>query len=169
MTLNYEVSFNRIQLVQAKNVAKNTFLLIWQWRISIALVLRFDLDDYLDSCYTIKHSSRVPPTCANRTCFNIHQMSALMGGGGPEANRVSSEGHHMLLAEGVPVQWGLMSIGGIGHRILRSSASWVMVTWDPLVHRQTDTTENITLRHLPLLAVNIIYNAITKKLSILSL
>ena len=37
---------------------------------------------------------------------------------------------------------GLMSGGG-GICIVKSNASWVMVTWDP--REQTDTSENITL------------------------
>ena len=34
---------------------------------------------------------------------------------------------------------------GVKPRTVRSHASWVIVTWDPPVNRQTDMTENITL------------------------
>ena len=47
----------------------------------------------------------VPSTCADRTCFDSHQMSAT-GGGHPEVNKfeqVSSDGHQMSQA-GVPIQ-----------------------------------------------------------------
>ena len=32
--------------------------------------------------------------------------------------------------------------------MVRTNASWVMVTWDPLLREQTDTTENITFPQL---------------------
>ena len=38
--------------------------------------------------------------------------------------------------------------GGEGPCTVRFNASWVMVTWDLLLHGQTCPTENITFRYL---------------------
>ena len=46
---------------------------------------------------------------------------------------------------GVPVQMGDKARGAC---MMRSNASWVMVTWDPPLDRQTDTTKNITFLQL---------------------
>ena len=75
----------------------------------------------------------VPPICADGTCFNSHQILALVGEGGSywlnKFEQVSSEGHQMSLA-GVPC-------GGVGQRwgggwTVRFNLPWVMITWDPL-------------------------------------
>ena len=80
----------------------------------------------------------VPPTCANHACFNSHQMSAPGGLEVDKFDQVSSDGHKISLAEGLPcvggqgcgvhVHWGPSARGACK---VWSNVSWVMVTRDP--------------------------------------
>ena len=71
--------------------------------------------------------------------------------------QVSSDGHQMSLAEESQVSWpglgvpGFMSGGGQSQGAactMGSNTSWVMVTWDPHLGRQTHNCENITFQQL---------------------
>ena len=116
-----------------------------------------------------KHSSRMRTACLCQL-YPLLQLPLDVSCREESKERVSSDGHQMSLAEGVgcsglmsgagaregesneQVWTDLMSSGG-GLCTVRSSASWVMITWDlPPVDRWTH--KNITFPQLRWLAVN---------------
>ena len=86
------------------------------------------------------------PARADRTYFNSHQMSAMVGGEGLQVNSLQSwspDVRTRMGGDGVSVQWGPMSrgVGGL------YSASPGQDDW------LTDTTENITFLQLHFRAI----------------
>ena len=75
---------------------------------------------------------------ANAMHFGSHLTSVPVGGGAavPQVNKfelVTSDGQKMSLAERGQGRW---RGGGC---TVRTNASWVMATWDPFTHVQTNT------------------------------
>ena len=95
--------------------------------------------NYINRLFLKQESIRVgcvPPVCADRTCFNSHQMSAPVDGGesSTELNKFEqvSGVDQMSLAGGEWLPRAYVGVGGGGSSTMRSNVSWVMVTWGPL-------------------------------------
>ena len=74
------------------------------------------------------------------------------GMGGPQVKKfeqVFSDDHQMSLVEGCGFHVWCLGIRAEGRVCtVRSNASWVMVTWDPLPYGQTDVYENINFQQI---------------------